>query len=143
LIANPVRTTFAVMRHALALAAFVTLFAGSAEAASRFDLKCVGTDTLNKNTRPWSTEIRIDLAGRKYCGALGPCVTALEIARVEPGFITFIDDKDDEGAFSKISFFVNRGTGELSYMAAGSDIVDVISAHCVPAAFQPLPAAKF
>src|SRR3546814_6025392 len=64
--------------------------AAAAAPAAQFDLKCSGTTTTTtiagKETKPYSTAYRIDLAKKKWCE--GECKALHDIYSVQPAEIT-------------------------------------------------------
>src|SRR3546814_4356237 len=71
-------------------AALMAVPAAAAAPAAQFDLKCSGTTTTTtiagKETKPYSTAYRIDLAKKKWCE--GECKALHDIYSVQPAEIT-------------------------------------------------------
>src|SRR3546814_16831685 len=96
-------------------AALMAVPAAAAAPAAQFDLKCSGTTTTTtiagKETKPYSTAYRIDLAKKKWCE--GECKALHDIYSVQPPDITLRYKKTDKlSSRALTSDRIERETGE-------------------------------
>lgn len=128
------------VRAALIALVAGSFFAGAAQAADQFDLRCQGTLQVGrKPAAKWSQTYRIDLRSGRWCFADCPKVNG--IARFDAGEIV-LTDRDDRPTGRWIEkLTISRSTGRLRQTIVGLEYE--VDAECEPAPFTNIPETKF
>lgn len=120
--------------------------AGSAFAATQYDLNCKGTEQkqTGKPATPWAETFRIDLDAKRWCR--GDCRTAARIDSVTADDIVITNSRATSGGPNGTALAFSRTTGEVrEYMDSGwsGSSFDIAKGKCTRDLFSGMPGAKF